>query len=357
MGHAVASNKGEDPKIVSIEHLIGSAFDDTIAGRTGDIQIDAGPGNDQISGYNGNVVDGGLGKNNCSFPPKPGGPFLNCDSENQQIPEANEMVIELGEDGVPVVLGSNGDDEIDLSYSATDRAFVVQTPSKVLLSGSCVSTEQRGVYSCPVDPDTLSIAVISAGGGDDRIDLESIPEHVNVIADGGAGVDWIHGADSREVTFNLERGFLGKGNDQIWMTEDSTLDAGPGSDTVHMTVMCVGGYVKGGPGIRDGIVFAGLKKGVWASMAAHEARYLEGPCPKPFRFADDWEGLEGTRENDILIGAKDRGITFLARDGIDTIKARNGKFDKITVGSGGHRNHVFADKKDRIHWDWGYAAF
>jgi len=66
--------------------------------------------------------------------------------------------------------------------------------------------------------------------------------------------------------------------------------------------------------------------------------------------------ISQTRENDVLIGADDRGITFLGRDGIDVFQARNGKYDKITVG-GGRKNKVIADRKDKILWGWGYAAF
>lgn len=355
-GNAAGGDKGEDPVIASVEHVIGSAFNDYIVGRGNtEMFLDGGPGDDFFIAYYGNNGDGGLGENLCG--PKPGTTWSRCDPETMVVPQADEAVLELDSDGVPVILGTDRDDDITLSYLAGREAFQVEIPGKVLMSGSCSTTESEGTYVCPVDPDLLSVAVVSAGSGNDQINLEGIPEHMNVIADGGAGTDRIQGDYSREVTFNLELGNLAGGNDQIWMTEDSTLNAGPGSDTVHMTVMCVGGNVKGGPGVRDGIVFAGLKRGVWASMAAHKARYLKGPCPKPFRFADDWEGLEGTREDDVLIGSNTKGITFLGRDGIDVFKARNGKFDKITVGGGGHRNKVIADKKDRIHWDWGYAAF
>lgn len=355
-GHAAAGDKGEDPVIVSIEHLIGSAFDDRITGRDGDVLIEGGPGDDQIGGRRGNRVDGGLGNDGCSVQGS-SEVWPNCGPDDaDQVPAPGQKVIELADDGVPLVLGSDGEDEIDFSYDRKAQAFVVETAGEALVSGSCLQVES-GTYECPVDPDLLSIAVVSAGTGDDQVNLESIPEHMNTIIDGGEGLDGLSGAESREVTFGVERGRLAGNNDQIWMTADSTLDAGPGSDTVHMTVMCVGGNVKGGPGVRDGVVFAGLKRGVWASMRTGSARYMSGPCPKPFRFADDWEGLEGTRKNDVLIGPKDRGITFLGREGIDVFKARNGKFDKITVGGGGKKNKVIADPIDRIHWDWGYAAF
>jgi hypothetical protein len=283
--------------------------------------------------------------------------WFNCRPDETQQQKPDEMILTLDDDGVPVVLGSEHDDRINFSYDADAEAFFIRTATKVRMWGPCIATSEIGIYECPADPDLLTIALISGAGGNDQITLDGIPYHMNMIVEGGNGIDRLEGDDSREITFHVERGRLGKGNDQIWMTEDSTLDAGPGSDTVHMTVMCVGGYVRGGPGVRDGIVFAGLKRGIWASMAARKARYLTGPCAKPFRFADDWEGLEGTRENDVLIGSKERGITFLGRDGIDVFKARNGKFDKITVGGEGKKNKVVADPKDKILWDWGYAAF
>lgn len=354
-GSARASNKGEDVRIASIEHLIGSAFDDYIRGPKGKYEVDGGPGDDVIMTKDGSWGDGGLGHDGCGgsyhFPDR----WENCEGIGAGPPQ-EDIQLAVDDDGVMVLSGGPEDDVISVSYDSDHEGFQVETDSQVSVSGACQETEEDD-YLCSVEPDKLSIAVVAGGDGNDTITLKSIPEHMNLIVDGGAGEDQVTGAISREVTFRVESGHLGRGNDQIWMTADSTLNAGPGSDTVHMTEMCVGGYVRGGPGVRDGIVFAGLKKGVWASMKGLKARYLEGPCAKPFRFADDWEGLEGTREDDVLIGTKRRGITFLGRDGIDTIKARNGKFDKITVGEGGKKNKVYADPIDRIHWDWGYAAF
>lgn len=357
-GHANASNKGEDPMITSIEHVIGSAFDDVIIGMKGKIRLEGGPGDDQISGYPGNTGDGGLGQNYCY------GPWLlkkedwnRCGWGPWEIPEPGQVVVDLGADGVPVVLGSDQADEILLSFDPERSVFRVKTESAVFQGGGCDAGGTEHIYECPIKPGMMSVAMVWAGHGDDDVTLADIPEEMNVIVDGSDGIDRVTGSSGREVTFNMETGNLGRGNDQIWMSEDSTLNAGPGSDTVHMTEICIGGNVKGGPGIRDGIVFAGLKRGVWASMAARKARWMEGPCAKPFRFADDWEGLEGTREDDVLIGSKTKGITFLGRDGVDVFNSRNGKYDKITVGGEGKKNKVIADKKDKILWDWGYAAF
>lgn len=68
----------------------------------------------------------------------------------------------------------------------------------------------------------------------------------------------------------------------------------------------------------------------------------------------DLEGLEGSSNNDILIGqAHGKGKTsFLGRDGIDTFYAKNGTKDTVTTGGGGHRNKVYADKVDKVIWGW-----
>lgn len=357
-GTATAGSKGKDIHIGSIEHLIGSAYDDHIQGRIGKVHIYGGPGNDFLVGERGNTVDGGFGRDGCAGHWKIFETFVSCGANGvPEVPDPFGVKLTILDDGVLVVRGTELSEQIDVAYSMRLKGFLITTDGETQANGLCQSTSASTVWFCPAGLSLLSIAVVSGGPGDDNITLHSIPEQMNMIVDGDLGVDSLKGSGAREVTFGIEKGHLGKGNDQIWMAEDSTLNAGPGSDTVHMTEFCIGGYVKGGPGIRDGIVFAGLRRGVWASMEDHVARYMKGPCEKPFRFADDWEGLEGTKRDDVLIGSPDRGITFLGRSGIDVFKARNGKFDKITVGDGGKKNTVIADPKDRIHWDWGYAAF
>ncbi len=357
-GTATAGDRGKDIRIASIEHLIGSAYDDRIYSRKGDIHIDGGSGTDFINGDKGNYIDGGFDRDGCSGSWDIFDSFVSCGGNGvEEPPDPFGVKVTILDDGVLTVRGSATDDVIDVSYSLQLEAFQIESTTPMQGDGLCEATAEESTWSCPADPAVLSIAVVSGGTGDDRITVHDVPEHVGTVVDGDLGTDDLQGSDAREVAFGIEQGYLGKGNDQIWTAEESTLDAGPGSDTVHLVDPCVGGNVKGGPGVRDGIVFAGLRRGVWASMKDLEARYVKGPCDNPFHFADDWEGLEGTKLGDVLIGSDNRGITFLGRGGIDVFKARNGKYDRITVGDGGKRNTVIADPKDLIHWDWSYSAF
>lgn len=353
-GRASAGSKGLDNEITGIEHLIGSPFDDRLIGTPGpEITIEGGPGDDEITGYSGNRVDGGLGENVCEG----GGQRTSCNRESPGRPGVNETVLDIGEEGILTVIGSQSRDVLDISYDRPAQEFRVRPSTSVLFSRACAPVKGADYYSCPAPADLLSTASISTRDGDDRISLRSIPAQMNMVVDGGPGLDWIQGSESREVTFHVERGNTAGGNDQVWADADTVVNTGPGSDTAHIRNACAGGVLSGGPGHRDGLVFAAMRAGVWVSMRTRTARLRNGNCAKPIRFTNDWEGLEGTRANDYMIGHPRRGISFLGRDGIDTFDARNGKRDRITVGGEGRKNKVLRDRMDKVTWNWGYAAF
>ena len=74
------------------------------------------------------------------------------------------------------------------------------------------------------------------------------------------------------------------------------------------------------------------------------------------------ESLEGTKHNDVLIlgrrmkSQQGKG-RLLGREGIDVLDSRNGARDTVTTGSGGRRNTVYADRRDKVIWGWGLSGF
>ncbi len=46
-----------------------------------------------------------------------------------------------------------------------------------------------------------------------------------------------------------------------------------------------------------------------------------------------------------------------ARGGIDILNSKNGRRDTVTTGDNKRKNKVIADKKDKVIWGWGLAAY
>jgi Ca2+-binding RTX toxin-like protein len=342
--------------INGIEHLIGSPFDDLLTGNEReDNEIDGGLGNDNITAFSGDEVDGGLGQNECE-----GGKQARCNDSSPGNASGGRPILDIGQEGILTVIGSNNDDEIEIGYDMIGGAYLVDLNRTPMLSGDCVGTPVMSRYRCPAPHAILSTVTVNGGNGDDRITSNySIPAEVTSVLSGGAGEDKITGGKNRDFIQTAEK-VDGRGSgDQIYMSKGANIKAGVGSDTVHIHNPCQGGFVSGGAGNRDGAVFAGADYGVEASLTSRKAKWKDRGCANPIRFADDFEGLEGTKHDDKLIGrAKGTGkTTFLGRDGADRFIAKNGIRDTVTTGGGGKRNKVIADRFDKVVWGWGLAAY
>ena len=165
----------------NIENLIGSAFDDTLAGDGGNNRIDAGAGDDTINGGAGNDV-------------------LN------------------GEAGNDLLSGGLGDDMLD-GGAGTDTASYADASSRVTVNLSL--TSQQNTLGAGLD--TLSNMenligsafndTLTGDGADNRIDAGAGDDTIS----GGAGDDVLNGE---------------AGNDTIsGGSGDDLIDGGSGSDT------------------------------------------------------------------------------------------------------------------------------
>ena len=183
---------------------------------------------------------------------------------------------------------------------------------------------------------------------------------------GGSGANTLIGGATKDV-ITTEGGAAGTvirggGNlDQLWVPAGGTAFGEGASDVLHAQEPCEGGRVGGGPG-NDNLVFSGAPRGVKADLGKGEAGHVSGSCNKKLKIDGDVESLEGTKYNDVLIlGKKRKGQSskrsLLGREGIDTLNSKNGYQDKVTTGSGGKKNKVISDKKDKVVYGWGLAGF
>ena len=348
------NGKGVDT-IHDVEHLIGSPFDDELTGSPSVAnQIDGGIGNDEIVADSRDEIDGGLGVNDCT-----GGKQVNCNRSSPGEPSSRQTVIDIGQEGILTVLGSTLADKVNVGYDMIGAAYIVDVDRPALASRDCDSTNTPDRYRCPAPRNVMSTLTVESGGGNDDVTIDySVPSDINSIINTGDGNDTVTGGKTKDFVTLAENVSGRDGNDMLNPTPGSNLDAGDGSDTLHVENPCFGGSISGGPG-KDGVVFAGAPYGVEASLKGGYAKWNGRGCDNAISMSKDLEGLEGSSNNDILIGqAHGKGKTsFLGRDGIDTFYAKNGNKDTVTTGGGGHKNKVYADRVDKVIWGWGLAAY
>lgn len=356
----------------SLEHVIGSAFDDEITADPGvNNQIDGGLGDDVIVGNQGDndSVDGGLGVNQCSGFAKP----VRCNDDSPGNFGNRLTLVDISEGGIPIVMGGNRDDRISIGYDASNQRFRVNLAEAGVPSGDCrpgdgsQGSSLATTIDCPVDRNNLDGLLAYGGDGDDNIKLEnSIPATMTTTLNGGTGRNEITGGRSKDfisTAWGSAGSVLSGGPnlDLLYANDRVTLNGGPGTDNLRATNPCLGATFNGGPG-TDGAVFAGAPRGVKVNIAGGYAEWLNGNCPARMRIARNVEKIEGTEHNDWLIlgrrfSTQQGRSSLLGREGIDVLNAKNGRVDSVTTGEGGRRNKVIADRKDKVRWGWGLAGY
>jgi len=348
------SGRGRD-YIDSIERLRGSPFDDILIAQPQQNNVlEGGLGDDELTGYSSDRVDGGPGENICT-----GGEQSLCNEDSPGSTNQDRALIDIGSDGVLALIGSKFADDFVVGYQ--DGSYQVSSNRPAIPSEGCRAFNNDGPglyrYFCPVRRDMLSTATVTTAAGADTLKISSsVPPSTNIVVSGGSGSDRFTGSSSREIVYLFERVNSGAGNDHLYINPGAILNAGPGSDLVQVPNPCQGGFIDTGSG-SDNIVFAGAEHGVDANLTTRVLRWNKRPCAKPTRISPNTEALEGSRFADVLTVSRRGSSALLGREGNDTFYARNGRKDGVTTGGGGKGNRVFADKIDKVTWGWGFAAF
>ena len=359
-------------QLTSLENVIGSAFDDEITADPGVVnQIDGGLGNDVIMGNSGDgdSVDGGLGENECSGFAK----ATRCNGESPGNFGNRLTLVDISDGGIPIVMGGTQDDQVSVGYDKSNQWFRVNVAGGGVPSGNCRGVDQSpnslvaNAIRCPADRNNLDGMLVYGGDGADHINLEgSIPPNMSTTLNGGTGRNVIHGGPSKDFISTSygsagSQLFGGGNNDLIYANDGVTIHGGEGTDHAHITNACSGPVADGGPG-NDSAVFAGSPRGIKADLGRGYAEWLNGACARRARLAPTIERLEGSRYNDWLIvgqrHAQQHGrSSLLGREGINTLDSKNGRRDTVTTGPAAHRNKVIRDRRDKVIWGWGLAAF
>lgn len=353
-------------KLGGIENVIGSSFDDEITGVSGVKNvIDGGLGNDALigQGFDGDRADGGLGTNLCAGFSS----TSRCNGESPGDTDHRVSLLDINEGGVLTLIGSRSADRISVGYS--NGAYRVSVPDGAVPAGLCAPAGNSLTnFNCPAGINSLNGMLIYGNDGADDIKLEnSIPKTVTTTINGGDGKNHIVGGPSKDFissSIGNSAGSLleGRGNfDVLYINDDVTAIGGEGGDGIHINNPCTGGEAIGGDD-TDSTIFAGADYGVEANIAGGYAKWLKGNCKNKLKINPTIEKLEGTRFNDRLtIGkrmkAQQGKSSLLGREGRNILNSRNGRRDTVTTGPAARKNKVTADRKDKVIYGWGLAAF
>lgn len=350
-----------------LENVIGSPFDDVIKGDNGKFNvIDGGLGDDEMIGQerDKDEGDGGLGTNECEGFAK----TSRCNRESPGDLGGNIPLVDINEGGILTVMGSRRADEISVGYDAAANMYRVSVPGRGIPSGLCTGANQENtVVNCPADANHLNGMLIYGNDGDDKISLQnSIPSTMTTTINGGTGNNTINGGPSKDfLTTNPGSAGStidgGDGLDVIYINDNITARGGKGTDGIHVLNPCIGGSASGGDD-PDSLIFAGADRGVKADIAGGYAEWKSGSCPNRLSIGSDMEKLEGSANDDhLIIGkrlpAQQGKSTLLGREGNNILDSKNGIKNTVTTGPALRKNTVIADKKDKIIWGWGLAAF
>jgi Ca2+-binding RTX toxin-like protein len=342
-----ARGDGHD-RLFRFESLEGSAFEDTLIGNKQINAIDGGPGNDMIIGGGGaDVIEGGQGRDGCKGAK---GRTTSCGKEKRLKASAYiEIDSTLGGGGGLVIAGKGGDDDFTVAYDEAANRFSITGKKGIGVGPGCthVSPTQVG---CKVGGPARWLTA-DLGPGNDRFRVEgSLSGVENVRIAGSLGNDVMRGGpedDLIEAGFGADRLYGEAGSDGlIGSTPGPTsLYGGEHGDLLAAGGGCAGGEIVGGPGRDDasfaetqahpGTLFVSFPRG----MAWIDA--VRG-CD-PVKLSDTNEDMEGSFDNDVLIGDSRRNAMlgqpgrdrFYGNGGDDVVDARDGVRDFfIQCGAG-----------------------
>lgn len=347
-GHR-ARGDGHD-RLFRFESLEGSAFDDTLIGNKQGNAIEGGPGNDTIYGGGGrDELDGGQGRDGCKGAK---GRAKSCGREKRLKASAYiEIDRTLGGGGGLAIVGKGGNDDFTIVFDEATGTFSITGKKGVAVGPGCTRASVTQVNCVVGGPARWLMADL--GPGDDKLRIEgSLAGVENVRLAGSLGNDVIHGGpedDLIEAGFGADHLYGEGGSDGlIGSTPGPTfLYGGEDGDLLAAGGGCAGGKIVGGPG-RDDASFAETQAhpGTLHISFPRGLAWIDAVrgC-KPVHLAHSNEDMEGSFDNDILIG-DGRGNAMLGQPGRDSfyggggedvVDARDGVRDfSIQCGVGGY---------------------
>src|SRR5262249_6616736 len=199
-----ATGGGGTDALVSIEDVIGSAFDDTLIGAPGVVnRLSGGAGNDLLVDVGGDVLDGGAGNDTAVF--TTGGTIdlaISGGQANRSTLISNENLTRsrtlkgdgganrlIGGDGFDTLMGRGGDDFLDGGNGPDTASYADAT------AGVTVDLAITGPQNTGEGFDTLiSIENLTGSAFGDTLKGTS----GNNILNGGAGDDMLLGGGGRD---------------------------------------------------------------------------------------------------------------------------------------------------------------
>ncbi len=339
-----ARGDGHD-RLFRLEDIEGSAFADRLIGNKGGNRINGGPGDDTLIGGGGaDELIGGQGSDGCQ------GAKGHTASCGKEAPPKASAYIQMdrtkGGGGGLAIIGGGGPDEFTVAYDPEAKSFGISAAKGVAIGAGCkrIGNDPKQI-SCSADGPARWL-MADLGPGNDSFRAEgSLEGAANVRVAGGLGNDVIKGGPEDDL---LE---AGRGSDRLYGGDgaDGLIGGLPGptflygegdGDLLAAGGGCAGGAIVGGEG-RDDASFAETQAHpglLWISFPKHKAwvdtLYREGKC-KPVRLDPSDEDMEGSFDNDVLIGdsgpnamlgqpGQDR---FFGNGGDDVIDARDGVRD------------------------------
>jgi Ca2+-binding RTX toxin-like protein len=336
--NGVAPNAGgvDEVEVGVFEVVVGTAFSDYIVGTGAAETIYGGGGADAIDGGGGgDTLVGGADGDSVD----PGG----FDPRDQSKVSVGFMTPPGATPYAQLYLvGSNGNDAVAATYSATGVAFH-------LASGTFdqSAADAGGCTVGPVDADCplfapLDSLMVAGMAGADTLLAGGFPASVGLVEIGGEGGDSLSGGDTEDILADgpdsagdvLDA--LG-GDDAVTHNGGSDqLLGGNGNDLFLSNSVCDGERIGGGEG-RDNASWARIKEGVQANLASGAAgRPGAGEAPEcgaePLDSLAEVEDLEGSGSPDVFYG--DAGPNqLLGHPGADAYFAGAGE-DSILANSG-----------------------
>jgi Ca2+-binding RTX toxin-like protein len=323
-----ARGDGHD-RLFRFESIEGSAFDDVLIGDKQSNAIDGGPGNDKLYGGGGrDELDGGAGSDGCKGAK---GRTVSCGKERR--PKASAFVEvdrTRGGGGGIELTGLGGPDDFTLAYDTETTTLEIEAMKGIAVGAGCARAGPDLVFCSFGGPARWLTADL--GPGDDRLTVKgSLAAIGGVRLAGGPGDDTIRGGpedDLIEAGFGADRLYGGGGADGLIgsVPGPTFLYGGKGGDLLAAGGGCAGGALVGGPG-RDDASFAETQAHpglLYVSFPRHEAWIDAVPGCHPVRLAASDEDMEGSFDDDVLIG-NGRRNSILGQPGADRIYGGGGE--------------------------------